>query len=680
MARRVAEVLQEEGFLLAEAGTGIGKSLAYLVPAALWSRRELAPVVISTNTRNLQAQLMEKDLPLLMQALPFPFEAALLKGRGNYPCVRTLVSACTDAAGSLFRSERLAAAFLISWLVQTPGGDLEELESAAFDEMEALPTLLGRVRSQGDACAGALCSYKDCCPVDLARARAREADLIVVNHALMLAESKSPVLPEYSRLVVDEAHNLEAVATDALALEFSSAGAAQLLRALVGGPGNLADLLRRRLADMPHDPLHELVARLLEGLAQKVEALHHATDAMGGLLYDFTFDHNEGRGEADRATLRLTDAVRETEEWAEVAQAGVAALSDGLALHTVMVELTRSLKELCKGARPGVEGLDADAEAVRLRVSTSMEALATILQPENTQGYVTWSEAWRTRGVESWCLRAAPIDVSRVLDEALLAHKDAMVFTSATLTVDGAFSYYRQRTGLNQHADKLAEMMAPSPFDLTEQLLLCVPSDMPDPSQAGYNEAVVEALGQICEVTGGGTLALFTARSRMQQAFAALKDKLADEGMTPLCQDLSGPRWELLERLKADPTAVLFGLKSFWEGVDVPGDALRCVVIAKLPFGVPSDPIIQARQEHARTQGLNPMEDYYLPEAILAFKQGFGRLIRTVTDTGVVFVLDRRIITRGYGRRFFRSIQRCELSRESLAQCLAQAAGWLGRR
>jgi len=445
------------------------------------------------------------------------------------------------------------------------------------------------------------------------------------------------VLPEYSRLVVDEAHNIEAVATDALALEFSSAGAAQLLRALVGGPGNLADLLRRRLTDMPHDPLHELVAMLLDGLPQKVEALHHSTDAMGEMLYDFTFDHNEGRGEADRATLRLTDAVRQTEEWAEVAQAGAAALSDGLALHTVMADLVRSLKELCKGARPGVEGLDADAEAVRSRVSTSMEALATILQPEGTQGYVTWSEAWRARGVESWSLKAAPIDVSRVLDEALLAHKDAMVFTSATLTVDGAFTYYRQRTGLNQHADKLAEMMAPSPFDLTEQLLLCVPSDMPEPSQAGFDEAVVEALGQICEVTGGATLALFTARSRMQQAFAALKDKLAEEGMTPLCQDLSGPRWELLERLKTDPTAVLFGLKSFWEGVDVPGDALRCVVIAKLPFGVPSDPIIQARQEHARARGLNPMEDYYLPEAILAFKQGARAIGRPKLGRQVYF-------------------------------------------
>lgn len=680
MAREVAEVLQEGGFLLAEAGTGIGKSLAYLVPAVLWARRESAPVVISTNTRNLQAQLMEKDLPLLAQALPFRFEAALLKGRANYPCVRSLVSACTDAAGSLFRSERLAAAFLVSWLVQTPGGDLEELEAAAVEELEALPTLLARVRSRGDACAGSLCSYMDCCPVHGARARAREADLIVVNHALMLAEAKSQVLPDYSRLVVDEAHNLEAVATDALALEFSSQGATQMLRAVVGGPGNLTDLLRRRLPDLPYDPLHTLVEKLVGSLPESVETFHHATEALGEMLYDFTFEHDEGRGDSDRATLRLTEKVRQTEEWAAVARAGAAALSDGLALHAVMTELTRTLKELCKGARPGVEGLDADAESMRLRIATALEALAAILEPERSQGYVTWSEAWRTRGGEAWSLKAAPIDVSRVLDEALLSHKEAVVFTSATLTVDGAFAYYRQRTGLNLHAERLTEMLAPSPFDLTEQLLLCVPSDMPEPSAPEYNQAVVDALGRICEVTRGGTLALFTARTRMHQAYSALKQCLENQGMTPLCQDLTGPRWELLERLKADPTSVLFGLKSFWEGVDVPGDALRCVVIAKLPFGVPTDPILQARQEHARAQGLNPMEDYYLPEAILAFKQGFGRLIRTAKDTGVVFVLDRRILTRPYGRRFFRSIQRCQLSREPLATCLAQAAGWLGHR
>jgi Rad3-related DNA helicase len=321
--------------------------------------------------------------------------------------------------------------------------------------------------------------------------------------------------------------------------------------------------------------------------------------------------------------------------------------------------------------------LDADAESVRVRVATGLEALAAILEPERSQGYVTWSEAWHTRSGNSWCLKAAPIDVSEVLDDALLSHKEAVVFTSATLTVEGAFAYYRQRTGLNQHADKLIEMMVPSPFDLTQQLLLCVPSDMPEPSQPGYDMAVVDALGQICEVTRGGTLVLFTARSRMQQAYAALKERLEEQGLTALCQDLSGPRWALLERLKLDPAAVLFGLKSFWEGVDVPGDALRCVVIAKLPFGVPSDPILQAREEHVRAHGLNPIDDYYLPEAILAFKQGFGRLIRSASDTGVVFVLDRRILTRPYGRRFFRSIQRCELSREPLATCLRQAAGWL---
>ncbi|MCE5217311.1 hypothetical protein LLH03_09815 [bacterium] len=681
MAREVADALRDGRFLLAEAGTGVGKSLAYLVPAVLWACREGEPVVISTNTKNLQAQLIEKDLPLLQRALPFGFQAALLKGRANYPCIRLLMSVAIDAANSLLRGERVVAAFLISWLAHGSGGDLESLPGDVFQLLPELPSVLARVRSQGDSCVGKACSYGDVCPVEIARAHARNSDIIVANHALTMADARSQVLPKYSRLVFDEAQNVETVATDALSLECSGHGLRQLLQAFSGSRGSFVEMIKRRLLELGERPGVPEANGALDQLPALADTFADAAAEMGDLVFDFCFDMpNDGRTEEGRAAVRLTDEVRQMPEWAELAELGAQALSAGLTLLRSVEAFAEQLKPIDKGAKSGSEGLDTDADAVKMRIAAVLEALAKVLDSGSSQvDYVTWAEAWRSRSGPSWGLHAAPVDIGPVLEEALFSKKSAIVFTSATMTVDGRFGYFRQRLGLDRYRDKLVEVTASSPFDLTEQLLLCVPGDMPEASQFGFNDAVVDALGKICEVTEGGTLALFTARSRMSQAFRALEQPLRSQGMTPLCQDVSGPRYDLLERLRHDDRAVLFGLKSFWEGVDVPGDALRCVVICKLPFAVPSDPVVQARQEDAARKGLDPMMDYYLPEAVVAFKQGFGRLIRTATDTGVVFVLDKRIVTRGYGRRFFRSIQRCEFARETLEDCLDRARGWLGR-
>jgi len=292
--------------------------------------------------------------------------------------------------------------------------------------------------------------------------------------------------------------------------------------------------------------------------------------------------------------------------------------------------------------------------------------------------YVTWAEAWERQGRVGWSMRAAPVDVGPLLRELFYDRKTAVVFTSATLSVEGDFAHFRRRLGLDRSQHGLRAESYPSPFQLTEQLLLCVARDMPDPRQPDFDERVTEALGEICRLAQGGTLALFTSRARMEAAFAELEDELADEGLRPLCQELSGPRWWLLDQLRQHPETVLFGLKSFLEGVDVPGSALRCVVLCKLPFAVPDDPIVAARMEAIERRGGNPMGQYYFPEAILGFKQGIGRLIRRKTDRGIVMVLDPRLVTRSYGGRFFRSIQRCALVREGLEVCLDRAREWLG--
>lgn len=682
MAVEVARALRDEQFLLVEAGTGVGKSLAYLVPAILWAREQGEPVVVSTNTKNLQEQLIEKDLPLLREALPVSFEAALLKGRGNYPCVRALITQMVDATQSLFRDACLAAGFLCSWLVKSYTGDLEEIPASAYEELPELTSLVSRVRSQGEACLGQVCSHNGKCPVERARGFARRADVVVANHALTFADSRAAVLPTYSRLIFDEAQNVETVATDGLSLECSAYGFNQLARALSGDPSSFAGLMARRLDELGDGPGVSAARDTLEQLPTLVDELLGVVDAFGDAVGEFCRNASrDRRGDGERASVRLTEAARRQPGWDECAALGAAAVDKAQEVRRLVSLFVAGLAEIDKSARPGSEGMDADAQAMLSRVEGAIEALATVMDPgEDNARYVTWAEvSSRGRRGPSWKLQAAPVDVGPVLDEAVYREKASIIFASATMTLEGDFRYFRQRLGLDTQHERLVEAKVPSPFKLTEQLLLCVPTDMPDPSDRGYNDASIDALREICRVADGGTLALFTARSRMQKAFEALEDDLEEMGLNPICQDVSGPRTQLLDELRGDPSTVLFGLKSFWEGVDVPGRALRCVVICKLPFAVPSDPIVEARQEDAARKGLNPMQDYYIPDAIMAFKQGFGRLIRTSSDTGVVYVLDRRILTKPYGLRFFRSIQRCALTREPLEQCLEQTKAWLAR-
>ena len=695
MAEAVARSLENDEFLLAEAGTGVGKSLAYLIPAILWARANAEPVLVSTNTKNLQEQLIGQDLPLLARALPVDFEAALLKGRGNYLCVRRFVTLVREASGSLFPDERAAAAYLAAWASAAETGDLDSLLPEAEQAFEPLSAMIERVRSDRTTCPGPTCPHARLCPLRVARATARNADLVVSNHALTLADPDSDVLPLCSRIIFDEAHNLEAVATDQLGREVSTFSFAGLRRTFgaEGGRGGLVDALAEEL-ERGDRPGAAHCRELAERLANALRLLLEAGDDLGEEVISFCFALDSEAGGAPprrragqswttgRATVRLNPEVWQSPQGA----------SAGARIHRcrqlldscqeLLAQLAESLAEMGeRGEKPALDDLALEAAGARASLAEVNDDLGAVLAEQDAEApqHVCWAETWRSDWGPCWRLCAAPIRIGPVLEQAVYDKRAALVLTSATLTVDGTFDYLRHRLGLNEHEERIVEQTVSSPFSLEQQLLLCVPQDLPISGEQGSADAIQEALVRIASLSGGGVLALFTARQRMIHAYEQTRDRLAELGLNPLCQGLSGPRWALLRQLRESEDTVLYGLKSFWEGVDVPGRSLRCVVIVKLPFAVPTDPIIEARCEQMEREGLDSRQHYYIPEAIIGFKQGFGRLIRATTDLGVVFALDNRLLVRGYGRRFFRSLQRCSYHTGSLEECLEEAQMWLRR-
>jgi predicted DnaQ family exonuclease/DinG family helicase len=672
MLRAVARAFNDGATLLVEAGTGTGKSLAYLIPAIYWAVQNNQRVVISTNTINLQDQLYVKDIPDLRKVLPFEFKAALLKGRSNYLCRNRLES--------LRKSEKLdndqvrVLAKVLAWLPSTATGDSAELILMGPAEN----AVWSRIASDADHCSAERCQFQQegKCFFYRAREKAESAHVIIVNHALLLSDmaTENHVLPEYNYLVVDEAHHLEARATDALSFEASSSSLELLLRGLAnergGLIGNLAGALRH--SDVP-PRLKSEVQNIFNDIADDVERAIRGVYDFFAALEKFLDAQAPSPGENDSAydrQIRLTPTRRAQPAWSEVE---IAWDDFGARLRKVregMEKIYKAWNDLDEYEVPGHYDLLQELAAAMRRVSETRAQLEALVTKPQANG-IYWAEVNKNNRTIS--LHAAPLYVGELLQKQLFAGKSATILTSATLCVDKSFAHIKSRLGIGDWADELA---VGSPFDYANAAMVYVPTDIPEPGQPGYQKAAEAALIDLLRATQGRALVLFTSLSQLNATYRAITRPLEEDGIIVIAQNLDGSRRQVLETFKTQERTVLLGTKSFWEGVDVVGEALSCLVIARLPFSVPSDPIFAARSETFE----DSFSKYAVPEAVLRFRQGFGRLIRSKNDRGIVVVLDKRVLTKSYGRMFIESLPPVSKYQGPLKELPQFAAKWIDGR
>lgn len=675
MIRAVAERYNEGGVLLVEAGTGTGKSLAYLLPAARWALDNEERTVVSTATINLQSQLAEKDLPLVARLLSSDAEReltwALVKGRGNYISIRRLGLAKLGAP-ELFetdRSRELNA--LAEWIEATDDGSLSDLPAPPS------PEVWDEVRSDPDICLRSRCPHFQECFFQKSRRRAAQARILVVNHHLLFTDlavrratgnwTQSAVLPSWSRVVLDEAHNVEDAATSHLGVEVTRSGLYRMLSRLDRRGKGVLSAIQDEVKSSGEFGV-ELRRRIEERGRPAVEEARAALD----LFFDEIEPLVSGAGSGDGEAVRIAApppsdgqggrTLREQVIDEPVARPEIADRLRSLlgALQSLERELNLTRRRVEESDEPSaaLEGRLLDLRSAERRAGAAQVALKLVLEPgDRIDDFVRWMEV-RGRGRRrNLALSAAPIELGPVLREALWARADTAVLSSATLTTRGRFDFLRGRLGLTPQglADlddppTVEEAVVESPFDFSTQAMLVVPTDLPPVSDAaGLDRATARVVSTLARHTGGGIFVLFTS----YRSLRAVADRLRADGVDrswPLFVHGEEDRGRLLRGFVEHGDGILLGTSSFWEGVDVPGDPLRALVIQKLPFRVPSEPVTAARVEALEARGANAFWDYMLPLAALRLKQGFGRLVRNREDRGAVVLLDDRIIRKRYGR------------------------------
>lgn len=666
MMKNIAMAFSDGYHLLVEAGTGTGKSFAYLIPAALWALQNNQRVVVSTNTIALQDQLMQKDLPDLRAALGLDFRASVLKGRSNYLCPRRLEA--LRYRGPINKEEMRVLGKVLVWLEQGGDGDKGRLNLNSPLERE----IWYKLSANDENCNAEVCLSRmgGICPFYQARQQAQSAHLIVVNHALLLSDvvTGSRVLPQYDYLIVDEGHHLESASTSTLSFRLTQNDLIRLMRELGSvSTGILSRILTSlKSTAKPSDfaSAHQVSQRITDLVFRLEQDLQNVFQSIEEFLEserDFKPVGMYGQ------QTRIVPATRTVPAWSNVEILFDTAQETMNLTLKLVKEFHRDLSDYLDN---GHEDLEESIGSLSTNLQRFSEAAIRLnelfLQPD--ENYIYWIE--KQANESRLILNIAPLHIGNLMEKYLWHEKSSIVLTSATLTTHGEFDYLRGRL----NADEADELMVGSPFDFENSAMLYLPTDMPEPSQGqAYQRAVEQTLISLSKATGGRLLALFTSYAQLKKTSQRIGPILSEADIQVFEQGEGASANTLLETFRDTDRAVLLGTRAFWEGVDIPGDSLSVLVIVKLPFAVPSDPIVAARSETFD----DSFSEYSIPEAILTFRQGFGRLIRTQFDRGVVVVLDRRVSSKRYGRLFIESLPTCQTVMGALHDLPHKAASWL---
>lgn len=678
MLRASARAISEGRHYLIEAGTGIGKSLAYLIPSALWASSNQHRVVISTNTINLQDQLISKDIPLLLKTLKLDCKAAVLKGRSNYLCPHHLETLRKSKPKTI--DEMRVLGKILVWLESSQSGDRGEINLNGQPENR----VWNRVSADHEDCSTEGCIKRTGgrCPFYQARQRAHSSHLIVVNHALLLADvaTGNRVLPEYDTLVIDEAHHLESATTNALSFYTSQSLLRRSLSAL--GDENkgilhwVLSIGKDHLSPSENGSLNQLIQSLISRSFKTKSRMDEVFQVLQGFL-----DRSPAAKRDSKYTIQLRfqsphspesfgGVLRAGSDWDELEASWDHARQSLYGLLEDIQKLWESINQLLGNNRqdqPQVEAILNDLREASRELFEMYENIDNLVfEPDPNMIY--WIESHPQRPAVA--IQAAPLHIGELMENHIWFEKRAVILTSATLTTAGSFDYIKNRL----QAHDAETLSLGSPFDYQNAALLYLVEDIPEPTDfRGHQQAINQGLVPLCKATGGRTLVLFTSYSQLQNTARAITGPLAQEGIIVYEQGSGPSPHTLLTSFRSADQAVLLGTRAFWEGIDIPGPDLSVLVIAKLPFQVPSDPIVAARAETYQ----DSFNSYMLPEAILSFRQGFGRLIRSKQDVGVVAMLDKRLISKTYGDLFLSSLPNCTIQAGFLKDLPETASRWL---
>ena len=666
MLASVTRAMYRSEHLVVEGGTGVGKSMSYLLPSALFALSKGQRVVISTNTINLQEQLMNKDIPALTGVLEESglveegvLKAALLKGRSNYLCLRRWNHLARNESPTIDDARLLSKTSI--WMQETVNGDRSEINLSGRD-----------FNSWGQISAGekGFCpGLRDGSPCFLraARERAEQAHIVVVNHALLLSDLArgGGLIPEYQHLVIDEAHNLEDEATKQLGFSVSQDKLDEVWEPKVR-------LLTQIKQAITAEGFASSVRNDAETVMSGVELESTKTNQIWSRLWTEIerFQANQRDSENSGSQMLITKNTRNSHNWDE--------------LHLAWENIDIGLQQAAQSVGKLHRFLDStklpaatDQPALIMETSSLMDEVETLRMNCNAilgnpvEDDIHWISNDQVRGQSTVSINSAPLDISSTLASDLFQHKDSVVLTSATLSTEGNFNYFKSRVGIGVDSE---ELLVGSPFDYQKAALLLIPEDMPAPNSDRYVDAVVRVMTDLGTGMKGRTMALFTSYSALRAVAQRLRAPLMAEGVQVLAQSVDGSAQQLMTRFAEEPDSVLLGTASFWEGVDMPPGLLKALVLARLPFQVPTDPVVRARSE----QYEEPFSQFSVPQAVLRFRQGFGRLIRNKEDKGTILIMDNRITAKGYGSSFMRSIPPCTMQPSSLSTAGKLATQWIG--